>query len=148
MIRLDGALLDEPVFGEAEREWRDAFAKSHPFYSQRQDEGRTLLVTTFQGHYGIAGYIFTVEGSPPHGILLVQVPNQDRLDSATLVMPDGGAKRLGKPYPHSKGKAADLWRTTQKLVSKLWSMEYAWMRITEAMLPPAPTAETPESNAE
>lgn len=32
---------------------------------------RALNITTFNGHWGIAGYIFCVEGSPPKGSFIV-----------------------------------------------------------------------------
>lgn len=39
------------------------------------DADREIHVSAFFGHYGICGYVVAVNGSPPHGIMLVYAPH-------------------------------------------------------------------------
>lgn len=36
-----------------------------------EDEGRNIVITPYEGAYGVAGHVIAIEGSPPRGVVYV-----------------------------------------------------------------------------
>ncbi len=79
------------------------------------DLDRDLVITPYFGHYGLAGYVIAIQGSPTHGLAVLE------LDRARLIC-IGPSKitYTNHPYgrPASKSKQA-LYDTTLDLLKAM-----------------------------
>lgn len=82
---------------------------------------REVIVTPFDGAYGLAGYVFAVNGSPPRGVVVVLMENgaESEVWSMTIVGYDGRAQRVRKPEEYGRGSGGAqgrLWRAVEEMV--------------------------------
>lgn len=83
------------------------------------DLTREVIVSPFNGNYGLAGYVIAVNGSPPRGMAITQYDGHD-LRMMTVIKDGAGfAKRIEPPHEasHRNGKShRELWEATQALI--------------------------------
>lgn len=113
----------------AEIEWLDAY---HSFCKRCiYDADREILTTLFDGHYGYAGVVIAINGSPMAGTMLVKSRNVREgapLDHVAYISEDGiqvmyvlddeyQPHRL-RPYHHPfrASKGLRLWNATRDLL--------------------------------
>lgn len=89
---------------------------------------REIIVTPFEGHYGFAGVVITINGSPVRGMMLVkscdiveQVPTvhggiPGRIQAMYVLDGDGGPRQLKDPFFGGPKKHAALWMITKALL--------------------------------
>ena len=120
-----------------EIEWLDAYAS---FCNCGIDYDRPIVITPFVGHYGYAGVVIAINGSPMRGTMLVkstdicesqpQVPiyyqySRCEVQSMYTLHSDDTPKKVDEHRDHlKKSKHARLWKATVNLL-----VERDWLVI-------------------
>jgi hypothetical protein len=82
------------------------------------EPNRNILITPYFGHYGLAGYVITVEGSPVRGTLVYSLAEN------LMCIPMGGRspkniRLLDLELEKASSMAKRLWSVTRELLKAL-----------------------------
>lgn len=80
---------------EAEINWLLAYEK---FCKVSVDWNRPIMITPFEGHYGYAGVVIAINGSPMHGTMLVKSSRIREREETTLSSNDKHDREVASMY--------------------------------------------------
>lgn len=113
---------------ETERAWLDAYF-AFCRINRSDEEKREIMITPFEGHYGYAGVVVAINGSPMRGTMLVKSHDikdpaaektlGGRIDHMYVLHSGYAPKKLHDPdsyYSKSQSKQIVLWRAMKNLL--------------------------------
>ncbi len=98
---------------ELKKLWQELYARVTKLKSAAE-YSRSIVISPFYGHYGLAGYVITVQGSPPRAMLHYDISGQEMHclgQSRPVRLPASGAAQSNAAFDKER-----LFRTTIELL--------------------------------